>query len=185
MTANDALDGDSGGNGLQNFPVLTRAGGTSADGTLHSAPSTSYVVELFSSPQCDPSGHGEGTSFIGATSVVTDASGNGRDSRELLSPLEGAGPRFLPIAGRCGLPATALAIAVNLTVVEPTVPGHLTLYSADLFFPPLVSTINYRAGQTRANNAIVPLGGNGEVAVAAGQAVGSVHVVVDVFGYFE
>jgi hypothetical protein len=50
---------------------------------------------------------------------------------------------------------------------------------------PLASTINYRAGQTRANNAIVPLGRDGDLRVTAGQAVGSVHVVVDVFGYFE
>jgi len=46
--------------------------------------------------------------------------------------------------------------------------------------------INYSAGQTRANNAIVTLGGaTGSLVVFSGQAAGAVHVIVDVNGYFE
>jgi hypothetical protein len=232
VTANDPLDADGGANGLQNFPVITRAGGTSAEGTLHSAPSTDYILELFSSPQCDPSGHGEGRTFFGATFLTTDASGNGsfsvgssgpaplghfvtatvtdpagntsefslcvpvsarfhtlppcrvKDTRDDLSPLMGGDSRVFPIAGTCGVPASAQAVALNVTVVEPTVQGHLTLYSEDAALPP-VSTINYRPGQTRANNAIVTLGQFGGIYVTAGQPSGTVHVILDVVGYFE
>jgi hypothetical protein len=49
----------------------------------------------------------------------------------------------------------------------------------------LVSTVNYVAGQTRANNAITPLGAAGALAVYVGQSSGNVHVIIDVNGYFE
>jgi len=49
----------------------------------------------------------------------------------------------------------------------------------------LVSTINYRAGLTRANNAIVPLGANGTLSAACGQATGTTHFILDVNGYFQ
>jgi hypothetical protein len=47
------------------------------------------------------------------------------------------------------------------------------------------SAVNYRVGQTRANNAIVPLGPSGQIAVHLDQALGSVHFVLDVNGYVE
>ncbi len=51
---------------------------------------------------------------------------------------------------------------------------------------PLVSSINYAAGQSRANNAIVPLNPRGAMAAFVGQTMGTtVHLVIDVNGYFE
>jgi hypothetical protein len=50
---------------------------------------------------------------------------------------------------------------------------------------PDTSTLNYTAGQTRANNAIVALSGSGALAVYASQDSGTVHVIVDVSGYFK
>lgn len=80
VTLNDAGDGDEGGNGLQNFPVLQSAlvdaGGSTISGSLNSLPNTEFRLEFFSSAQCDPSGHGEGAIFLGAHTVTTDASGN-------------------------------------------------------------------------------------------------------------
>jgi hypothetical protein len=79
VTPNDAADADAGPNELQNFPVLTSAlssgGVLSTSGTLDSTPDTTFTVELFSSSACDPSGYGEGQSFLGAVSVTTDAAG--------------------------------------------------------------------------------------------------------------
>jgi hypothetical protein len=45
--------------------------------------------------------------------------------------------------------------------------------------------MNWRPGQTRANNAIVPLGPSGDILVHVDQASGSVHLIVDVNGYFQ
>jgi hypothetical protein len=80
VTPNDPLDVDTGGNGLQNYPVLqfAAAGGGSLRvvGTLNSRASSGYAIEFFASPQCDASGFGEGSLFLGATTVATDAAGN-------------------------------------------------------------------------------------------------------------
>lgn len=78
---NDAGDGDSGPNGLQNFPVLASpayldAGNLWVYGVLNSRTSTTYRVELFSSPVCAPAGFGEGKHLIGVTNVTTDSAGN-------------------------------------------------------------------------------------------------------------
>lgn len=81
VTANDADDADTGPNDLTNFPALQAAvsNGTAihVSGTLGAQPRTPYSIELFSSPSCDPSGNGEGRTFLGTTSTSTDHLGNG------------------------------------------------------------------------------------------------------------
>ena len=62
--------------------------------------------------------------------------------------------------------------------------GYVSVYSAGIA-PPLVSVINYVAGQTRSNNGVVGLGPGGDFVVQSGQATGTVHVVIDVNGYFK
>jgi len=81
IDANDAGDGDTGPNNLQNFPVLTSAtsagGNTTVAGTFNSTASTNgYRIEFFSNATCDASGNGEGRTFLGSTTVNTDGSGN-------------------------------------------------------------------------------------------------------------
>ncbi|MCY2959067.1 MAG: hypothetical protein NTY35_02790 [Planctomycetota bacterium] len=80
VTPNDNLDADTGGNGLQNFPVIQSAIRTGPTlrvvGSLGSSPSTSFTIAFFATPQCDASGYGEGQEFLGATTVSTDSSGD-------------------------------------------------------------------------------------------------------------
>jgi len=79
VTPNDVGDGDAGANNLQNFPVLTSAtsgSSTTIEGTLNSTANTAFRLEFFSNTACDPSGNGEGESFLGSTNVTTDGSGN-------------------------------------------------------------------------------------------------------------
>src|SRR5262249_27768630 len=79
-TANDALDADNGPNSQQNYPVLTSvltgAGGTTIQGTLHSTPNTAFRIELFVSDMADPTGFGEGQTYLGFVIAATDAQGN-------------------------------------------------------------------------------------------------------------
>jgi hypothetical protein len=91
VTPNDPLDADTGPNGLQNFPVLTRArqlpdGRFRVSGTIHTTPGTVVFLDLFASPQPDPSGHGEGQAFLDGTSLTTDASGNASFSLDVFAP---------------------------------------------------------------------------------------------------
>jgi len=76
-TLNDPGDPDSGPNFLKNYPVLdfvTGGGGTSIEGTLNSSPAFVHTIDFYSSPECDPSGYGEGRTYIGSTNVTTNAS---------------------------------------------------------------------------------------------------------------
>ena len=77
VTPNDVGDADTGPSDLQNFPVIasvTAAG--NVQGTFNSKASGTYRLEFFANPSCDPSGYGEGKTFIGFQSVTTDSSGN-------------------------------------------------------------------------------------------------------------
>jgi hypothetical protein len=73
VTPNDPGDADIGPNNLQNYPVITgvshSGGSTIVAGTLNSAASTTYRIELFANG-------GSEQSFLGSTNVTTDATGN-------------------------------------------------------------------------------------------------------------
>jgi hypothetical protein len=76
VSGNDNLDGDGGANLRQNFPVLVSIVGNTIHGYLKSAASSSYAVQVFWNPTCDPSTNGEGKQYLGyAGAVNTDASG--------------------------------------------------------------------------------------------------------------
>jgi hypothetical protein len=102
--------------------------------------------------------------------------------------LSGGSERIWVLAGRCGLAANPKAVSLNVTVTGATSAGDLRLYSSDIppAQTPLVSTINFRKDQTRANNAVVTLGAGGDIKVRCDQTSGNkVHVVIDVNGSFQ
>ena len=98
--------------------------------------------------------------------------------------LVAAAERDFTLVGVCGIPATARALAVTLTVVGPATTGNLRLFSADELRP-LTSTVNFRAAQTRGTNAVLGLGAAGDLTVYCGMTTGTAHFVLDVTGYFE
>jgi glucose/arabinose dehydrogenase len=111
------------------------------------------------------------------------------DTREAPSPwggpkLEAGADRVFTVAGQCEIPPTATVVSANLTVSEPTGPGHLVVLPST-GGPNEPSSINFGAGQTRANNAMLTLGPGGTIVVRTGMAVGGVHFILDVNGYFD
>ena len=81
VTANDAGDGDTGANKLQNYPVLTSANsdatGTTIAGTLNSTANTSFRIEFHSNrPSVADATNGEGERYLGFATVTTNGSGN-------------------------------------------------------------------------------------------------------------
>ena len=90
--------------------------------------------------------------------------------------------RNLKVRRLCGIPDNASAVSFNLTVTAPTNAGNLRIYPGGSAAP-LASVINYGAGQTRANNGVVPLGPDGSIAVQCDQASGRVDLILDVNGY--
>jgi CSLREA domain-containing protein len=78
--ANDTCDADPGpGNNKQNYPVITSAvivaGNVTISGTLNSTASTDFTIEFFSNVACDPSGNGQGQTFLGSANVTTPVGG--------------------------------------------------------------------------------------------------------------
>ncbi len=79
VTLDDALDADTGPNNLQNFPVLSTAtagGSTSVSGTLNAEASQTYRIEFFANQTADSSTYGQGKTYLDATTVTTNSSGN-------------------------------------------------------------------------------------------------------------
>ena len=81
ITANDTDDPDTLSNRLQNFPMLTSAsrsaanGLTTVTGSLNSNPSTEFKIDLYMAV-ADPSGSGEGQLLVATKNITTDAGGD-------------------------------------------------------------------------------------------------------------
>lgn len=111
------------------------------------------------------------------------------DTRNANGPLGGPALssgvlRDFNLAGVCGVPATAKALSLNITAVSPTGAGFLS-FSPNCQ-PPLASTLNFSAGQTRTNNAVLSIDATGVLTVSpAVSGSGTVQMVVDVNGYFQ
>jgi uncharacterized repeat protein (TIGR01451 family) len=99
------------------------------------------------------------------------------------SPLSSGVARTFTVAGSCGIPANAKAVAANVTVVTPTGSGYVSIYPAGTL--PGTSTVNFQAGQVRAGNAVLALKNGAVDAKATVGGSGTVQVVIDVSGYFE
>jgi hypothetical protein len=92
--------------------------------------------------------------------------------------------RSFTIAGRCSVPADALAVSVNLTVTQTGGPGHIEYFPGNAF-PFGTSSVSFATGQTRANNAVLMLATDGSGSVRfLNTSGGSAHLILDVNGYF-
>ena len=87
--------------------------------------------------------------------------------------------RDFDLTGTCGVPNTARAVSVNVTVTGSTGAGYVRF--APSCSLPVSSIISFNAGQTRANNAVVSLGSGGQLSLTAS---GTVDAILDVAGYF-
>lgn len=95
--------------------------------------------------------------------------------------LAGRSTRVMPIPqGGCGIPATALAYSLNVTVVPAGPLAYLTAWPAGQA-QPLVSTLNSFEGRVVANAAIVPAGTDGAISLFV---TNPTEVIVDINGYF-
>ncbi len=97
-------------------------------------------------------------------------------------PLVPSQVRTFATTGLCGIPVGAKALAVNVTAINAATDGHVTAYAGAV---PSTVTLNFGAGQTRANNAIVGLENDGSFKVISFQTSGTLDLTIDVSGYFQ
>jgi hypothetical protein len=96
-------------------------------------------------------------------------------------PVVAGVPRSLVVAGG-GVPETAAAVVVNVTVTGSSVNSFLTVWPEGVGMPN-ASAVNFAAGQTIPNLVTVKVGAAGKVAFATNQ--GQTDVVVDLLGWFD
>jgi uncharacterized repeat protein (TIGR01451 family) len=170
------------------------------------APGTSAILEVTVEA---PSTDGVLTAEAAVTSSVADPdTGDNADSASvgvgygfhslvpcrILDTRNPAGPyggpalaalasRTFTAAGVCGIPATAKALSLNITVTAPQSTGTVNLFETGIT-PPATSTASFGPGQTRACNAVTALDSAGRF-TARNNSSGTTQLIVDVNGYFE
>jgi alpha-tubulin suppressor-like RCC1 family protein len=95
------------------------------------------------------------------------------------SPIGPASTVQVDLSGR--VPATATSVTFNLTGTSPSVSTYVTAYPSGATRP-TASSLNLAAAQTTPNLITVPLGTDRRVTLY--NAFGSVHVIVDLAGYY-
>ena len=103
------------------------------------------------------------------------------DSRSSGGAIGAGSSRSLVVTGRGGVPSSGVgAVVLNVTVVDPTGSGFMTVYPSGSARPE-ASNLNFVVGQTVPNLVIAKVGAGG--AVTLFNSNGSSHVVVDVMGW--
>jgi hypothetical protein len=142
----------------------------------------SLATDQVVSGQTTPFVSQTGTYYPLAPTRVVDTRGNGVGPT---GKIESGGTYTYPVAGHGGVPAGAIAITANVTITNQTSYGYVFVGPAILTMPGS-STINFLAGDNRANGVTVPLSPSGTLdAWYTGGAIdASTDVVIDVTGYF-
>ena len=157
--------------GTYQVTVTSQARSVSWSFTVDPAAATGVVEPA---PTASPSGPSVGFQPLTPARVV--------DTRENLgaTKLDAGVTKTIPIAGRGGVPAGASAVSANFTIVGQSGGGYLTVWNCAATRP-VVSTVNFSAGEVAPNAATIPLDGSGNLCVFSTTAT---HLVVDVNGYY-
>jgi Spherulation-specific family 4 len=87
----------------------------------------------------------------------------------------------LSVASRGGVPGSgATAVTLNLTAVDPSGAGFVTVYPCGVD-KPIVSNVNYAAGQTIANLVTVSMAADGTACITTSAPV---HLLADIAGWY-
>jgi uncharacterized protein (DUF1800 family) len=93
--------------------------------------------------------------------------------------------RAFPVVGTCGIPVTARSVVLNVTAVNATAVGSMAIFPTGTASPLGATALSYPVGKARAANFIARLGTTGDLVIWPVQASGTVHLVLDVTGWFE
>ncbi len=124
--------------------------------------------------------------FVGATPKRVLDTRNGTGGR--WSPVDPWSPASVPIRGLSlsvggrtrTIPSSASAVAINLTIANPSGQGFATVWPCGVPRP-TASNVNFRAGRNVANMVVAPIGTNGSICIHTHKVA---HVIVDVAGWF-
>lgn len=115
----------------------------------------------------------------GIKDVVGGVTGQCANSGTALGP--SVGPVKVQVVGIGGVPSSATAVVANVTVVNTTGAGYLTVWAAGSS-QPTTSNINWSKGQVVPNMVISKLSSSGQMDVYASSGA---NVIVDVVGWYS
>ena len=157
--------------------VIVKVGANGRVSTYNSAGDTHVIFDVagwFSESDAGNAGHYRP---LVPTRILDTRNGTGGGVR--------LGPNSsleLQVAGAGGVPVTGVDAAVlNIVATQTTATSFVTAYPSGTARP-LVSNLNFDAGDTVANRAIVKLGAGGRVTIY--NLAGGTDIVVDVGGWF-
>jgi hypothetical protein len=147
-----------------------------------------WDIDGFSRPAAGPWDAGASEARAAAISYFyTVTPCRALDTRVTGTPLDTNSPSTFAIAGRCGVPANATAVAFNVTAVSATAAVGLQVYPGDQPAPG-TNVVSANPGHAvRAAAAVVALAANGAGSVGvlpSFQSPGRVDLLLDVSGYF-
>ena len=126
-------------------------------------------------------GDGGGEGFTGITpSRILDTRG-ATQVGPYATPFGPGVSRSVTVTGG-SVPGSATAVVANITATGPTAASHLTAWPTGVGMP-TASNLNYTAGQTVPNLAVLAVGAGGQIDVF--NNAGSVDVIIDIVGYFD
>lgn len=184
VSLNDTGDADAGANNGQNFPVLTSAsnlnGSTTIQGTLNSRPNQTYTIDFYASSAPHATSYGEGETYLGSTTVTTNASGNVSFS----VPVAHSAGTSLSATATSGTGDTSefsAAFAVNIATALP-ISGSVTLQDFGGATAGMTATIELRKAGTSTvvDTKTVTLGADGTFSFTSGIEAGSYDVSLKV-----
>jgi hypothetical protein len=160
--------------------VQTAGAGESVSFYNGSSASTDLVVDLngWFSDASGSLGNGVFTGLVPVRLLDTRYGTGGYSS-----PVPAQGTVGLQAGGQFGVPASASAVVLNLTVTDAGAPGYATVYP-DGSSRATVSDLNWVGGQTIPNLVLVKLGANGKLDLFNGSS-GSANFVADLVGWYS
>jgi len=175
---------------------LFYANGVLGQGVPEARQIANWHAPLYWTPSADAPAVSEGATPLSVTAVaatpsepfigidpcrIVDTRGNGFTGQYGPPSLSAGASRNFTLTGQCGIKGSAVAVSLNITVTNTLGPGFIKIYPQGGTVP-VVSTLNFIAGQTVANAAVVALGTGGGVTVVAG--VSGTNLLIDTNGYY-
>jgi hypothetical protein len=160
-----------------NFTIpLNRAGDLAAVYKATGGASTHLVIDV--TGYFVSGGSGATYQPVTPARILDSRVGNG-----LSGKFTSSAPRTLQVAGRGGVPAAAIAVTGNLTVTNHTRDGYVSMTSEPTS-EPTTSTLNFPAGDNRANGVSMPLRDGKVSLVYMAGAAATADLIFDVTGYY-
>ena len=159
--------------------VTVKVGVNGRVNLYNSAGSTNLIADVAGYYTTTPPQSGGKFTSLTPARLLDTRNGTGGGS----GPLGLNGQLNLTVTGVGGVPATGVsAVALNVTVDQPTGTGYLTVWPSGEARP-TASTHNFVPGLTIANLVLAKVGAGGQVSIY--NSAGQTHVVADVIGYFS